>query len=126
MSPETYRWAVVAFVAGMVTAWLLLRPGRCRHLKTGPALGETLDESLARLAKGHRPGVRMGSGQVVMGPNQPRPAVQDHIPHAPPRGGYRSTGGVVPVDRMPRAPGSRPAGMPTTGTTGGAGQARAT
>lgn len=26
-------------------------------------------------------------GQVVMGPQQPRPQVQDHIPAAPPRGG---------------------------------------
>jgi len=28
---------------------------------------------------------RKGSGQVIMGPQQPRPSVQDEIPTAPPR-----------------------------------------
>lgn len=48
----------------------------------------------------HTPGVAMGPGQVRL-PNAPAPQVQTTIPTAPPR----------------------PAGMPTTGTTGGAGQA---
>lgn len=34
---------------------------------------------------GHRHGVRMGSGQVVMGPQQPRPKTQQQVPSPPPR-----------------------------------------
>lgn len=46
----------------------------------------------------------MHGGQVLMGPQQPRPRVQERIPGPPPRrgGGYQSSG--EPVTVMPRAP----------------------
>jgi hypothetical protein len=113
----SYLQAAGIFACGLVTGWLLMPRRRCRHLRQGQSIGETLEESLARLSTAHRPGVRMTGGQVVMGPNQPRPQVQDRIPGAPPRGG------AVPVDRMRHG---RPAGMPSRDTTGGSGQARGT
>lgn len=99
-----------AFGLGLVTGWLLLpMPGQRRRRsfgRQGPTVGETLDESLARLTQ-HQRGVPMKGGQMVMGPQQPRPKVQARVPSAPPRG--------------------LPPGMPTHGPIGGpAGQAKAT
>jgi hypothetical protein len=117
VSPETYHWAVGMFLAGLVTGWLLMPRRRCRHLRQDPSIGETLEESLARLSVAHRPGVRMKGGQVLMGPSQPRPKVQDRIPAAPPRGGGGVTPGVKHIQF------DRPPGMPSEGTTSGADQA---
>lgn len=47
----------------------------------------------------------MKGGQVLMGPQQPRPRVQARIPGPPPRarrGGYESSG--EPITEMPKAP----------------------
>lgn len=102
------------YVAGLVTGWCFPV-----HRRRKPASGpETPEQSLARLS--HRPGVRMGGGQVVMGPNQPRPQVQSQVPGAPPRGyqGTRPSMALAPPRPV------RSATMPTRGTSGGSGQAR--
>jgi hypothetical protein len=52
---------------------------------------------------------RMSGGQMVMGPNQPRPRPQEHIPAPPPRNLHS---------------GGWPEGMPRVGTSDGSGQAK--
>lgn len=105
--------ALALYGTGLVTGLLLMRGQRGpRKPPGGP---ESPEESLRRLGASTVP---QKGGQRLMGPQQPRPRVQDRIPSAPPRGGYRATG--TPVSEMPRVP----AGMPTRGTSDGAGQAR--
>lgn len=81
------------------------------------------DSPTAHLERRQRPyrnrsGHPMKGGQVLMGPQQPRPQVQQRIPGPPPQrgGGYPATGPVI--TEMPRAPrgpapgGRRPPGGP--------------
>jgi hypothetical protein len=71
-------WQLAFFVAGLLTGWAF--PVRRRRSLSGPAVGETLDQSLARLASSFP----KGSG-FAPGP-QPR-ARPGSSPAAPPHGG---------------------------------------
>lgn len=85
----------------------------------GAILGVLLGAALAfpaGVARGRR---RPRKGGQVLVANAPRPQPQRRIPGPPPRGTA-----VTPVDRWRDYPPGPPPGMPTRGTTSGAGQAR--
>lgn len=112
-------WQLAFFVAGLVTGWGF----PLRRRRNATSASETPEQSLARL-QGRGRVMAKGSGFTA----GPQPKARPGSSPPAPRGGGGVSPGVWPTGpgaaaRFDQLAAGRPAGMPTRGTSTGAGQA---